>query len=87
MKLSQILLIACLFVLALSKPCIRKPCRPTGCSGEICSDKDIASICIWKPEFECYQAAECKRQANGKCGWTQTQELEECIANAGSETA
>jgi eight-cysteine-cluster-containing protein len=56
-------------------------CKKTGCSGEICSDKDIASACIWTDYFACYQTATCARQADGQCGWTQTPELTSCIAS------
>ncbi|MEM7616835.1 MAG: hypothetical protein AAF195_00465 [Pseudomonadota bacterium] len=35
---------------------------------------------ISKPEHECYKSrGECARQNDGKCGWTQTKELQECI--------
>lgn len=59
-------------------------CYIGGCSGEVCSDKsDIASNCIYKPEFACYKAnSVCKRQANGQCGWTQNQALASCIQKA-----
>ncbi len=56
-------------------------CKPTGCSGEICSDQDIASTCVFKEEYACYQNAKCERQSDGKCGWTQTDELKMCVAN------
>jgi hypothetical protein len=52
----------------------------TGCSGEICADQDVASTCIYKPEFACYQGATCERQADGACGWTQTAALTACLA-------
>jgi hypothetical protein len=55
-------------------------CFRGGCSGEICSDNpNVASACIFKPEFACYQNARCERQANGQCGWTQTPELTQCL--------
>lgn len=57
-------------------------CRPTGCSSEICADEEIASACIFKPEFACYKAATCERQPSGNCGWTQTPELQQCIESA-----
>lgn len=56
-------------------------CRPTGCSGQICSDQDMASDCMYRPEYACYGIATCARQANGECGWTQTEELTACLAN------
>ncbi len=54
-------------------------CKPTGCSGEICSDQNMISTCIYKQEYACYKTAQCERQANGACGWTQTAELTSCL--------
>lgn len=54
-------------------------CKPTGCSGEICSDQDMASTCIYREEYACYTPAKCERQGDGKCGWTQTNELKVCV--------
>ncbi len=54
-------------------------CKPTGCSGQICSDKDEVSTCEFKEEYACYQSAKCERQTDGKCGWTQTNELKACV--------
>lgn len=59
------------------------PCYVGGCSGQICSDQEgVVSTCIWKEEFACYQTATCERQANGACGWTQTDALKQCIDKA-----
>lgn len=54
-------------------------CRVTGCSGEICADQDIVSVCVWKPEYVCYRTAKCERQSDEKCGWTMTSELNACL--------
>ena len=56
-------------------------CKPSGCSGQICSDKDVVTTCEFRPEYMCYRNAECKRQSNGQCGWTQTAALTACLAN------
>ncbi|HYE59771.1 MAG TPA: Gmad2 immunoglobulin-like domain-containing protein [Candidatus Kapabacteria bacterium] len=56
-------------------------CRPSGCSGEVCSDEDVVSNCIYKEEFACYKNARCERQANGRCGWTETDELTACLTS------
>lgn len=56
-------------------------CRPSGCSGQICSDEDIASNCEFRPEYACYKEATCERQVGGECGWTQTATLSACLAN------
>ncbi len=58
-------------------------CRPTGCSGQVCADQDIATTCEWREEYACYRAAECKRQSDGACGFTQTAELEACLGAGG----
>ncbi len=62
-----------------------KVCRPTGCSGQICSDEDIASTCEYRSEYACYRNAECKRQSNGSCGWTQSSTLLACLSNPPQE--
>lgn len=57
-------------------------CKIGGCNSEICTNGDseeIVSICIYKEEFACYKTAVCKKQSNGKCGWTQTDELIKCL--------
>ena len=62
-------------------------CVRGGCSGTLCSEpgNDMVSTCEWKPEYACYQKAECKRQAGGACGWTKTPELDACVANPPKE--
>jgi coxsackievirus/adenovirus receptor len=56
-------------------------CRPTGCNGEICSNRDVASPCVALPEFACYQEVGiCETQPWGGCGWTPTPELDECLS-------
>ncbi|MEK7084117.1 MAG: Gmad2 immunoglobulin-like domain-containing protein [Patescibacteria group bacterium] len=57
-------------------------CRPTGCSGQVCADKDVATTCEWKEEYACYTKADCERQNSGECGWTRTKKFEECVADA-----
>lgn len=64
------------------KPISLGACFVGGCSGEVCSDQSgVASNCIYKPEFACYKKSKCERQANGKCGWTDTEELKACLQN------
>lgn len=57
------------------------PCYATGCSGQICEDRDVNTTCNFRPEYACYRTAQCKRQADGNCGWTKTAELEACLQN------
>jgi len=88
MKFIKVLMISAAFAAVFAKNCVRptKPCYIGGCSNEICSaEQGVASPCIWTPEFACYQDATCERQANGKCGWTQTGALEQCIEAAQNE--
>jgi hypothetical protein len=56
------------------------PCRPGGCSGQICTDRDdIVTTCEFRAEYACYRTAICERQASGECGWRDTSELRECL--------
>jgi eight-cysteine-cluster-containing protein len=60
-------------------------CKPGGCSGQVCEDasaEPIYTTCEYKAEYACYKTATCERQADGKCGWTQTSELTSCLENA-----
>jgi len=54
-------------------------CKKTGCSGQICSDQDIASTCEYSDTYACYRDARCERQRNGECEWTATPELTACL--------
>ncbi|HEY4178162.1 MAG TPA: DUF6748 domain-containing protein [Kofleriaceae bacterium] len=58
-------------------------CVVSGCSGELCGDEGMVSSCIYKPVYACYHEATCERQSDGACGWTQTAELQTCVANGG----
>lgn len=65
------------------KVIVSKGCIVGGCNGELCSEKtdEMNSICIARPEFQCYRTAVCERQPNGGCGWTKTRDLTNCLAN------
>lgn len=58
-------------------------CITTGCSGTICAKPgyDVMTTCEMKPEYQCYQGAECKVQASGECGWTMDDRLQRCLAS------
>jgi hypothetical protein len=43
------------------------------------SAKDEISLCLYRDEWACYQRAACERQVTGRCGWTMTEELRNCI--------
>jgi eight-cysteine-cluster-containing protein len=58
-------------------------CVKTGCSGTVCAEaeSDVMTTCEMKPEYACYQDAQCARQPDGACGWTETPELQACLNN------
>jgi hypothetical protein len=70
------------FIVPCTGVCVPAPtdCVRTGCSGEICADSDMFSTCIWLDEYSCFRDATCERQADGQCGWTQTDELRHCLS-------
>jgi eight-cysteine-cluster-containing protein len=55
-------------------------CIIGGCSGELCADQPLASVCLWREVYVCYKTALCGRQPDGTCGWNPTPELTACIA-------
>ncbi len=61
-------------------------CKIGGCSAELCGDagdgEELASDCAWLESYACYESALCERQAGGACGWTQTAELNACLASS-----
>jgi hypothetical protein len=56
-------------------------CQPTGCNGEICSEKGKARIspCVVLPQHECVRKTKCEVQKTGKCGWTENEEYLACM--------
>jgi eight-cysteine-cluster-containing protein len=64
------------------QPTIKNDCVVAGCSGTICTDEEpeLMTTCEWKPEYACYQSATCEKQSDGQCGWTETPELNRCLA-------
>lgn len=59
------------------------PCIIGGCSGQICISADnpnSITTCEVRAEYGCYKNTMCETQSNGKCGWTQTKELKQCLA-------
>jgi hypothetical protein len=64
---------------------VQTKCKIAGCSNQLCIDassKNIFSTCEYKESYACYKNADCEKQTNGKCGWTQTKELTTCINNS-----
>ncbi len=60
-------------------------CVVSGCSGEICADEAMASICTYSPWYQCLQLTQCGVQADGNCGWTPSKEFEACLASFGAK--
>ena len=62
------------------QPVAPSKCQVSGCSGEICAAEPMASICIYKPEWECLQYSACGNfAADGGCGWSQTDAYLKCM--------
>ena len=60
-------------------------CVVGGCSGQLCVDASqgaMASTCEWTEAYACYKTAMCEKQTDGQCGWTETKELNQCLADA-----
>lgn len=60
-------------------------CVVGGCSGQLCVSADIdppATTCEWLEEYACYADSTCEVQPDGNCGWTLTDELMQCLADA-----
>lgn len=59
-------------------------CEAGGCSGQLCGEvgADLISTCEYLEEYACYRDARCERQSDGRCAWTETAALTECIAQA-----
>lgn len=58
-------------------------CKVGGCNGEICADEklgNVSSICLYQEKYVCYKNAVCERQADGNCGWRQTEDLDSCLS-------
>jgi hypothetical protein len=72
-------------------PYVGDGCAVGGCSGQICGaagDTDqLISTCEYRAEYGCYRNARCEMQQNGSCGWTPTNSLNACIAEASAGAA
>lgn len=54
-------------------------CVITGCSGQVCADREVMTTCEYRPEYACYANERCERQENGSCGWVATEALRSCL--------
>ena len=64
----------------LPPPVPQKQCKPTGCSGQVCSDENVLTACRNTCEDNCYRHAICKRGSSG-CEWDLTPEFHQCLRN------
>ncbi len=60
-------------------------CAIAGCSGQLCVSADeaanVVTTCEYRAEYTCYKEASCEPQADGKCGWSQTPQLSQCLSS------
>jgi hypothetical protein len=61
-------------------------CVIAGCSSQLCmsaeeSENSGITTCEFRAEYACYKSAVCEPQANGSCGWTPSDSLQQCLAN------
>ncbi|MBW2964475.1 eight-cysteine-cluster domain-containing protein [Candidatus Woesearchaeota archaeon] len=60
-------------------------CAKAGCSSELCLPAskagDIASICLYRPEYDCLKLVSCGCE-NGKCAWSTSDDYETCVRAA-----
>ncbi len=69
---------------------VRGGCMVGGCSSQLCGEANdmdgLVSTCEYRAQYACYQVATCERQTDGRCGWTETPELAQCLRSAGNES-
>ena len=57
-------------------------CMATGCSGTVCSSEPEITTCEWKPQYACYEYADCGFFGpEGTCGWHETEKFVDCMAD------
>jgi hypothetical protein len=65
------------------KKVIGSECVKAGCSGQLClgsGEEGGVTTCEWRAEYQCFKTAICEKQTNGKCGFSQSAELQQCLA-------
>lgn len=64
--------------------CPKPKCQVTGCSGQVCADKEVVTTCEYMNWYTCYKLSECGEFGpNGSCGWKQTPAFTSCMAQYG----
>lgn len=97
-----ILLIPLSLIIPLSNPTTIEPlnlspleptdgkCYITGCANHLCLDYQIETPyptqCPTLPQYQCLSFSKCERQPSGRCGWTNTPEYQQCLANINNNT-
>lgn len=65
-------------------------CMLGGCSNQICGEEGsldgLVTTCEYRSEYACYSLTRCEKQSTGKCGWTETEEYNQCLSAAKDET-
>ncbi len=61
------------------------PCKRTGCSGQVCSDQDVITDCMFMEYYQCYDLATCGLNAAGACGWIASPEFTQCMIDMGQQ--
>jgi hypothetical protein len=88
--LTGLLLASMIMLSACPRPQAQTPsgdgCMIGGCSGQLCVEAAqgaVSSTCEFRPAYACYgRHSQCKRQPDGRCGWTPTAELNACLKAA-----
>ncbi len=63
-------------------------CQVAGCSSQVCANTpNVITTCEARPEYLCYQRENCEIQAQGHCGWTETPQYLQCLADFTTERA
>ncbi|MBI4433664.1 PQQ-dependent sugar dehydrogenase [Candidatus Uhrbacteria bacterium] len=57
-------------------------CVITGCSGQVCADREVMTTCEFRPVDACYAHERCERLEHGSCGWVMTETLRACVDRA-----
>ena len=61
-------------------------CVIAGCSAQLCISAEEAeagggvSTCEYREEYACFATTKCEVQSTGECGWTETEDFKQCIA-------
>ena len=63
-------------------------CKVTGCSGQVCADRDVITTCEYAFWYSCLKYTECGNYGpDGSCAWKPTKAYAECLASYGRSIA